>query len=460
MSQTWRAPASSTFGDSARKSSRKLSWSTPGLFPVAIFVVMVLLIVGFAAAQRITRYPAHFDARLRSHVAFVETETGRRFDHAIHTRLLSPKNFEAVVDLEFGLADRWRRTTDVRDSFVCTETLLGRYGRCALIRRAGFSVEGLPFELVGLPRPPVDEPAPQGPMGGSPRIVAGIDGGDLSGFYHPGSSTLFVRGQRVDETGPVIVHELTHAWQHQKGILRSRVSSIDIDRTLAYSAVVEGHARRVENAYLDSLDAPTRDVVEQAQEKEVAAWLDREIQEQRDETPERRAGRAVELDVLEWPYEAGEEFLTEIYDRSGELGLERVLRKPPTSTWQILHPEEYRRGKGPTEVTVTQPALASPYQEGDVTIGALLWSRGVARVLDDEAGDEMAALWRGDAALVYEEYAKGANNVCILDDIVGGSAAETAKLERLLHVWAAKHPAGSSMKVSRAGSVIRVRLCK
>lgn len=77
-------------------------------------------------------------------------------------------------------------------------------------------------------------------------------------FYDPAVQTIVLPlGEDPDALGFTIVHELTHALQHQRGMLGGRLESADSASTR--TTLIEGDAERVAVAWFDQLDQRARD---------------------------------------------------------------------------------------------------------------------------------------------------------------------------------------------------------
>lgn len=208
----------------------------------------------------------------------------------------------------------------------------------------------------------------------------------------PAMTAQFVEGLSVDEG--VVVHELMHALQDQHFAIgvKDRALRHDADATMAYHALLEGEASLVMMAYmLERSGASFDDVARSTQFDDVlatAATADIAIGSS---TPPYFA------EMLKFPYLQGLRFAVYAYRRGGWKELDRVHANPPTSTREILHPEDYfeRRFSG-------KPFSAIP-------------AAGVARALSVEhlgefhwgilAGVENARGWVSDHVTIAQNAA-------------------------------------------------------
>lgn len=107
---------------------------------------------------------------------------------------------------------------------------------------------------------------------------------------------------------------------------------------------------------------------------------------------------------LEFPYTAGPTFVAALRGRDSSFeAVDRAFGAPPISTEQVIHPEKYRSGEAPVEVSV--PDLAGVFgsdwtpQPADV-LGEFLLSTWLAALGRSNAA-QAAAGWGGDSYQVW-----------------------------------------------------------
>ena len=196
----------------------------------------------------------------------------------------------------------------------------------------------------------------------------------VAGFYDPADGRLVVRGGVFDPyVELVLVHELTHALQDQHFELsRPDLLEADDERQLAFDALVEGDAGRVEQAWRD---AQPRSVQDQIDDEEQRRYGDL------DEGP-----YAVEV-LLGFPYAAGPGLVEQLLDEGGQAGLDAAFRDPPTTSEQVLR-------LGPAAPTVPAP---DDLPAGEVVDQGVLGELGLSLVLDLDPTDPEERLgWAGD----------------------------------------------------------------
>jgi hypothetical protein len=234
------------------------------------------------------------------------------------------------------------------------------------------------------------------------------------GFYDTLDGTVYARAS-ADPNGPlervILAHEFTHALQDQHfNILRLyQQAEPNADRDQALSALVEGDALIVQEMYAATTqpDSPEEQVV-QAQVYQEA--LQQVYVEARRALPfPLEALPQPVIQQVYTPYLDGPGFIhrvvgTPALTTFGAYGpaVERLFRRPPQSTAEILHPEKYLRGWQPARVDL--PDLTGVL--GDdwrllrrQVVGELDHRSLLGRDLPAYAADEAAAGWAGNRAV-------------------------------------------------------------
>jgi hypothetical protein len=227
----------------------------------------------------------------------------------------------------------------------------------------------------------------------------------LGGYYDPKRERFVMAAwlpSSVQET--VAVHELTHALQDQhydlKKFLHGR--SDNGDRSLAYSALIEGDATAV---MLDN-DRRLKHMPQLEKEQSIESSILMQI------LGMNIGGGGVPESLkamLIFPYTSGLRFVHAILRVKGYKGLEEAYQRPPQSTREILHPEEYLSGQIhleiPTEADLTlgEPQRDKPdaieYSDviGEFGIASLFSNSAVAA----DARTRASVGWKGDRLVVY-----------------------------------------------------------
>ena len=209
--------------------------------------------------------------------------------------------------------------------------------------------------------------------------------GQVLGYYEPATDEMVIVDRPATggvETGLVWAHELAHAAQEHRFHLPSRVLALrgDSDLQRALSAVVEGEAMLVALV----LQGGGRDSLEQA-----AAALPRQASELK---PPGIPDFFVRDTVF--PYSAGFGAVLAAYRHGDWHEVDALMRRPPASTAQLLHPGR----SAPHGVPASElPPVPRGWQDlltdtfGEWTLAFLLERR-----LPAATAATLAAVWDGD----------------------------------------------------------------
>jgi hypothetical protein len=248
------------------------------------------------------------------------------------------------------------------------------------------------------------------------RLELDFRSGVVLGQYDPETKQLFVISGAA-ALGPrertTIAHEYTHALQDQNYDLQALMPrrSGNSDRTLAVSALVEGDAM----------------ITEQLYQQHALSRAEREEMRRQERTtsggPDVDSMPLVLREESYFPYTAGPAFIVELLgedavreavQRGTGYGahVSPLFQNPPTSTAQVLHPEKYRQGIQPVEITLPDlaAALGNGWEALDqdvlgeidhrILIAQYLDRDTAERAADGWAGDRFALLGRGDQTAV------------------------------------------------------------
>ena len=265
------------------------------------------------------------------------------------------------------------------------------------------------FRALGLVEGPFD-----------PSTLGG-DTEDVLGFYDARSRRLLVRGATpTPAVRRVLVHELTHALDDQYFTLeRPGMDRRDDEAGVAFEALVEGDAVRVESRYFESLSVDERREAEVDGETGTLADVPRVFQA-----------------LLTFPYEAGASFVDALVAAGGTARVDAAFAAPPTTTQQILHPQRFLVGeaaKPPPDPRANGRAV----DRG--VLGELLLRLVLQESVERTTAARAAAGWSGDR---YVAWADG-DRTCVRDSVATGTAADHDDLVATLRRWAADHPGAS-----------------
>lgn len=330
------------------------------------------------------RTSAQVRALLPGLQAFVERERGLAFLRPVRVDLLEPEAFLTE-------AGEVEQTADGDDAGATLQGL----GQLSVDEDLG--------ELVG------DE----------------LDEG-LSGFYEVGTDRIVVRGTGTDPAAQqVLVHELVHALQDQHGLFGAEPPYTGEDeRLLAFAALVEGDATRVEQAWYRAQPPAAR--------RDLYAVVD-----------EAGGSGLLALDELEFPYVAGPGLVGSLLVRGGQAALDEAFRDPPATTAQVLHP-----GRGPGRaVEPPEPG------RGRVVDSGVLGELGLASLLEEDPLDAggLHGSWDGDAYVT----ASDGGRTCTSVRLQATDRRARDRLLRALRDGAGGGPGGRVGAEGRAGLLLR-----
>jgi hypothetical protein len=224
---------------------------------------------------------------------------------------------------------------------------------------------------------------------------------NIAGFYdeRPGVKKLFAisSGRSLNVLNQLILsHELRHSLQDQHVVIRDKlqVESDYDDRRLAALCLFEGDASVLMEQYLASGATQNRPELESLFQVFSQSLSGSEIAEMFAGPALKEAPPIVQEQLIA-PYFEGRNLAVAIYEKGGFALLNEMLRRPPRSMEQVLHPKKYLEGGDePLPVALPEAAGASPSFEG--TLGELLIRVLLRGGPAPEAADSAAAGWGGD----------------------------------------------------------------
>jgi hypothetical protein len=248
----------------------------------------------------------------------------------------------------------------------------------------------------------------------------------VGGFYDPETKRLVIRAATVTPfTRQVIAHELTHALDDQWfNLNRPQLDNADDESGFGFAALVEGNARRVENAYVAAMTPADQ---EQAMTEQASVLA---------QHPELFDLPPVLLALAQAPYDDGLAFVENVLDHGGQTELDHAFISPPVTSEQIFDPARYLAGEGPANV-------APPDADGTAlnrgVLGARLLREMLFETLPSSAEVQRAISgWGGDE---YVTWTDSAGQSCLRDTFVGDTAGDTQELVQGITEWSKDHGA-------------------
>jgi hypothetical protein len=226
----------------------------------------------------------------------------------------------------------------------------------------------------------------------------------VAGYYDPKAQQFYLADWiELEGQKPVMAHELTHALQDQHFNLRrfEKWPKGDSDAELAAHALIEGDATLAMTLYMSKNPL-------------VALAFIRSLGSDATNSEQfKQAPRAIRESLM-FPYEEGSAWATQVYRSGGWKSVSEAFTKLPQSSEQILHPEKYFAGEGPTKIAIPElrGIFGPSYKRIDSDVNGE-W--GTYLVLDQFINDateskRSAAGWSGDRYVVYE----GAKDVVVV----------------------------------------------
>lgn len=321
------------------------------------------------------------DALIDELMVFVEAERGLRFTNRPDVALLDADEFSAA----------WTQlvTDDARENADDYETFTNIYQALGIIS-ADLTLEDL-------------------------WLAFGEAG--VLGYYQSDTEQIRLRAGEVNAlTRTTLVHELVHALEDQNfDIDRDSYGERDDEISWAFSSLIEGSARVIENRYRAAFSA-----AELEEEQAAIRALPRSVSLSDFTTSflELQFGR----------YNYGETFAAALW-AEGQPALDAALMAPPTSSELVLEPSSFIAG-----ITADSP-IAPPPAEGiviaDGVWGEAAWIALLADVYGVSEARGLADGWGGDWYVAWDD----GDATCVRIDVRADNADELAEYASALGSW-------------------------
>ncbi len=243
-------------------------------------------------------------------------------------------------------------------------------------------------------------------------------GAGVVGFYDPETDELVVRGTRLTPyVRTTVAHELTHAVDDQYFDLdRPEYDDANDEIEFGFTSLVEGNARRVEDAYRAGLSEEEQ-LDAAAEELSLGGDLDL------GDVP------LVLIDLITAPYGLGQDFVVDLIDGGGQEALDAAFGAPPRTSEQVIDPATYEAGEG--AIAVPPPDISGQVVDRGMA-GQLLIQLVLADGLGADRARRAAAGWGGDAVVAWRD----GGRPCATLTAVGDDPGETAELRSAFGDWA------------------------
>lgn len=380
------------------RGSRHL-WATLVAILVGVVAMSALAPAASATSTATTApVPKQWDPRLKPIADKVAELRHLEFDHPVAAKFLDDAAFEKKVAV-----DRSKLTKEDKESIARSQGQLRAVG------------------LIGSDVDLLD-------------AVESLQQSGVLAYYDPKTKQITVKGSDLDEvsTRVTVAHELTHALQDQHFDLEKlSKAAVKVHGTTALQTVVEGDARRIENAYEATLS--DADQQEHATQR---ATLGREAQ-----TEIAAKGVPDTMSVLfQAPYLLGPSMLMAVIAKDEEKGVDALFEDPPVADASFVTPSTLLDHR--TFQTVARPALqAGEKRSGKADVfGSLALFQVLASRLDNATALSAADAWDGDAMVTFTRN----DQVCLRATFAGKGTDGIATMTDAWKQWAALVPAGTA----------------
>ena len=267
-------------------------------------------------------------------------------------------------------------------------------------------------------------------------------GAGVVGFYDPETDELVVRGTQLTPFArTTIAHELVHALDDQHFDLdRPAYDDAEDEIGFGFTALVEGNARRIDNAFVAGLSAEER---ETALAEQFALGADTDLS----------GIPPVLIDMIDAPYSRGSPFVEALLAEGGQDSLDAAFAAPPTTSEQIIEPDKFIAGE--TRVEVPPPSVSDGAEKVDEgVVGQLLIELVLADDVPEDEASRAAEGWGGDWAVTWRE----GDRSCAALAVVGDTPDDTAELADAFGQWADAQD-DASVSPSVPGQPVTVQAC-
>lgn len=359
------------------------------------------------------KWPSKWDPRIAKLAGYVERRTKFDFEHPVRARFLHNKEFDKLVT-----SDEADLTKDDREFYEGTNLLL---------------------RSLGVAKGKVDLFKDQNTL----------NAGNILAYYSPEDREMVIRLADAKDDGTklspslraTVVHELTHALQDQifgLGRMRERVADNGQDEAL--TALIEGHAMTVEEAYAS--DNFSDDEYQQYQDG-TSGTDDPKVSA----VPEIVSAQQIS------PYVFGPTFVKALQRRGRSVLIDAFLKNQPTSLEQTILPSKYFADDDPEDIELPKlPKHAKESVSGQISQLDLFFL--MARTWNAPEALRLSDLW-GNAS--YVGYFVG-KDYCAAINVRGENDDATSELRSAFGEWV-KQPVRRNATVKKHGEYFTVTAC-
>jgi hypothetical protein len=272
------------------------------------------------------------------------------------------------------------------------------------------------------------------------QVLLRFVGDAVVGFYDTKTHELVVRaGSVTPYARATLAHELTHALDDQwfdldRPELHERGND---EAALAFSALVEGNAVRVEDAYRSTLSNAER-LQASLEETGLASRVD--LRGVPDVVPQ----------IVSFPYTAGPPFVRAVLRAGGERRVDDAFIDPPRTSEDILDPTGWLAGR--RDVAVPAPRADGPELDHG-TYGESTLELTLAPSVGPATARAAAAGWGGDRYVAWDA---GGGKTCVRARFAMDTRKDLDQLTAALRTWSKD----SGATVEREPSTVQFTACR
>jgi hypothetical protein len=272
------------------------------------------------------------------------------------------------------------------------------------------------------------------------RVLLRFVGDAVVGFYDTRTHELVVRaGSITPYARATLAHELTHALDDQWFDLeRPELDERGNDEAaLAFGALVEGDAVRVEDAYRATLNRAER-LQASFEETRLASQVD--LHGVPDVVPQ----------IISFPYAQGPAFVRALLDAGGERRVDAAFADPPLTSEDVLDPAGWLAGA--SAVAVAPPKADGPELDHGI-YGESTLELTLAPSIGGERARAAADGWGGDRYVAWDA---GGGKVCVRARFAMDTGKDLDQLTAALRTWTKD----SGATVDRGPTTVAFTVCR
>ena len=227
----------------------------------------------------------------------------------------------------------------------------------------------------------------------------------LGGYYDPIKNHYIMAGWMPKMLQmPIAVHELVHALQDQHYNLDNFLDNLNLtsDEVLARSALVEGDASYIMYEYVYKQSGQKS----LSESKDVSSIIFQVVASMAANEDLKKVPNSLQA-MLIFPYTSGLRFAHHLIKQGGINEINKVYKRLPTTTKEILHPEVYLSGYRHKPISLNEFSTFLEFKESQVIYSDSIGEFGLASIFSNNLetklnSADLAKNWAGDLAIILE----------------------------------------------------------